>query len=170
MDEIIVSLEVAQQRFLDSIGLDQAASAIWLWVSLGSFLLLLVYLAVRFLVGRRGRRASALPKGLEIPSGGPDRPDRVDSGVAEGVAAAEPVAQERVTAPPLLEESEESLFERLRGRLARTHDQLIGRLDQILLRPGVGKGDLLEELEEILGCSVMITADPLLHHEKFDLA
>jgi len=33
-----------------------------------------------------------------------------------------------------------------------------------------GKNEYLEELEETLGCPVMITPDPLLHHEKFDLA
>jgi len=30
--------------------------------------------------------------------------------------------------------------------------------------------ECLQELEETLGCQVMINADPLLHHEKFDLA
>jgi len=32
------------------------------------------------------------------------------------------------------------------------------------------KENYLEELEEILGRPVLVTADPLLHHEKFDLA
>ena len=32
------------------------------------------------------------------------------------------------------------------------------------------KENYLEELEEILGRTVLVTADPLLHHEKFDLA
>lgn len=32
------------------------------------------------------------------------------------------------------------------------------------------KNDYIQELEEILGRTLIITADPLLHHEKFDLA
>ena len=32
------------------------------------------------------------------------------------------------------------------------------------------KNDYLQELEETLGCAVMIKGDPLLHHEKFDLS
>jgi ribonuclease G len=28
----------------------------------------------------------------------------------------------------------------------------------------------LEELEEVLGCPVLVTGDPLLHQEKFDLS
>ncbi len=32
------------------------------------------------------------------------------------------------------------------------------------------KNDYLQELEEILGRTVVVTADPLLHHEKFDMA
>ena len=32
------------------------------------------------------------------------------------------------------------------------------------------KKDYLQELEETLGCAVMIKGDPLLHHEKFDLS
>jgi fused signal recognition particle receptor len=49
-----------------------------------------------------------------------------------------------------VEESEESFIERLRGRLAKTHDQLIGRLDRVLLRKKAIDLDVLEELEEIL--------------------
>jgi hypothetical protein len=30
--------------------------------------------------------------------------------------------------------------------------------------------DFLQELEEILGRTVMVKSDPLLHQEKFDLA
>ncbi len=50
--------------------------------------------------------------------------------------------------------------------------------DSVMLRvhPDVAKEiksskeNYLEELEEILGRPVLVTADPLLHHEKFDLA
>jgi hypothetical protein len=28
----------------------------------------------------------------------------------------------------------------------------------------------LEELEEVLGCPLLVTGDPLLHQEKFDLS
>jgi len=50
--------------------------------------------------------------------------------------------------------------------------------DDVMLRvhPSVAKvlksakNDYLQELEEILGRTVVVTADPLLHHEKFDMA
>jgi ribonuclease G len=50
--------------------------------------------------------------------------------------------------------------------------------EDVMLRvhPDVAKvlktssNEYLQELEEILGCPVLITADPLLHIEKYDLA
>lgn len=66
----------------------------------------------------------------------------------------EPVPAAELPPASRVEESAESLLERLRGRLARTHDQLIGRLDQILLSTRSADEDLLEELEEVL-----VTAD-----------
>lgn len=54
----------------------------------------------------------------------------------------------------LEEEPEENFFERLKGRLAKTHDQLIGRIDQVLFRKRAVDQDVMEELEEVL-----VTAD-----------
>lgn len=48
----------------------------------------------------------------------------------------------------------EGFFERLRRGLSKTHDQLVGRMDRLLLGRKNIDADLLEELEEIL-----ITAD-----------
>jgi fused signal recognition particle receptor len=48
----------------------------------------------------------------------------------------------------------ESVFERLRRGLSKTHDQLVGRIDRLLLGRKTIDEDLLEDLEEIL-----LTAD-----------
>ncbi len=59
-----------------------------------------------------------------------------------------------VALPSLREEPEEKFLERLKGRLSKTQNQLIGRLDQALFNKKTVNSDMLEELEEIL-----VTAD-----------
>lgn len=96
-----------------------------------------------------------------------DDPSALGEAESESVPATVPPSTAPVTAPriaagpeeglppaPVAEQAPESLLERLRGRLAKTHDQLVGRLDQIFLRSGAAQKDLLEDLEEIL-----VTAD-----------
>jgi fused signal recognition particle receptor len=144
MDEILALLQPARESILRFLGLEETVSEVWLWVSLGCCLFLLIYLPIWFLVRRR-RTKRSVPR------------DPTSLGVAEGESgsATEALSTPPVTAPQILvEEAPESLLERLRGRLARTQDQLIGRLDQIFLRSGAAERDLLEDLEEVL-----VTAD-----------
>jgi len=123
---------------------------------LGCCLFLLIYLPIWFLVRKR-RAKRSVPR------------DPSSLGVAEGesVPATEPLSttpvrasqtatgpEEGVSPAPAAEEAPESLLDRLRGQLAKTQDQLIGRLDQIFLRSGAAERDLLEDLEEVL-----VTAD-----------
>jgi fused signal recognition particle receptor len=83
------------------------------------------------------------------------------------VTAVEPVAQEEEakgffdrfmpwSAAPAAEEEtpKESLFERLKRSLSKTHESIVGRVDTLLLGKKQIDTDTLEELEEIL-----ITAD-----------
>ena len=65
-------------------------------------------------------------------------------------------AQPTVSAPQPVDEppAKQSLFQRFRQGLAKTHESLVGRLDTLLLGKKQIDADTLEELEEIL-----ITAD-----------
>lgn len=119
---------------------------------MGCCLFLLIYFPIRFLVRKRRTKRS-------IPSASPS----LGEALGESVSAAEPLSTRPVRVPqtetrlspaPAAEEAPESLLERLRGRLAKTQDQLIGRLDQIFLRSGAAERDLFEDLEEVL-----VTAD-----------
>jgi fused signal recognition particle receptor len=157
MDQILASLQPARESILRFLGLEETVSDVWLWASLGCCLFLLIYLPVWFLVRRRRTKRSV-----------PRDPSSLGDAEGESVPADGPVSTTPVTAPqtatspeegtlpsaPAAEEPPESLLERLRGRLAKTQDQLIGRLDQIFLRSGAGERNLLEDLEEVL-----ITAD-----------
>jgi len=177
MDEIFLSLELAQGSLLRTLGLEEATSAVWLWASLGCCLLLLVYLSFRLMVDRRRRKGvrpdhsvqpsrpeaggEPLQAGesvsfarLETPRSEPVVLDPVLPGEPGREVGAESVPEGRFATPSAQEDPAENLLERLRGRLTKTHDQLIGRLDQIVLRTRSDEQDLLEELEEVL-----VTAD-----------
>jgi fused signal recognition particle receptor len=132
MDQILACLQPARESILRFLGLEETVSEVWLWASLGGCLFLLLYLSVWFLVRKRRTKR---PHPDDSPSRG--------LGEAEGGSV-----------PPAAEEAPENLLERLRGRLAKTHDQLIGRLDQIFVGSGAAERDLLEDLEEVL-----VTAD-----------
>jgi fused signal recognition particle receptor len=158
MDQILVSLELARESILRSLRLEQAVSEPWLWASLGCCLLLLIYLSVWWVFRKRRQRgslsvdSSPLQEGAEEiePSSSQDpvatRPVRTPG--AETALQAEPWPT------PVVERPEETLLERLRGRLTKTQDQLVGRLDRVFLRSGSTDGDLIEDLEEVL-----LTAD-----------
>jgi len=144
MDEILAPFQLARESILRFLGLEGTVSEIWLWASLGCCLFLLISLPVWILVRRR-RTKRSVPR------------DPSSLGEAEGklVPATEPLSTPPVTPPHIVvEEPPESLLERLRGRLAKTQGQLIGRLDQIFLRSRAADRDLLEDLEEVL-----VTAD-----------
>lgn len=147
------------------LGVEHVASVAWLWVSLGCCILLLIFLSIRLVVSRRRasrETGSESVPGAEplatlhvaAPRGEPPLSDRMELGEPSREVGAESVPEERVAPPPSGEPPAESLLERLRGRLTKTQGQLIGRLDQILLRTGSSAQDLLEELEEVL-----VTAD-----------
>jgi fused signal recognition particle receptor len=148
MDQILAILQPARESILRFLGLEQSVSEVWLWVSLGCCLLLLLYLPVWFLV-RRGRAKRLAPD---------EAPSQLEAEAADASPEmAPPVEPPPEAGPPPEAEEEavpESLLERLRGRLAKTQGQLIGRLDQIFLRSGAAGGDLIEDLEEVL-----VTAD-----------
>jgi fused signal recognition particle receptor len=99
-----------------------------------------------------GGAVSSVP--LEAPRSEPVVSDPILPEEPGRKVGTETVPEERLAAPSVREEPGENLLERLRGRLTKTHDQLIGRLDQILLRTRSDEQDLLEELEEVL-----VTAD-----------
>jgi len=145
MDQILASLQPVRESILRFLGLEETVSEAWLWASLGCCLFLLIYLPVRFLVRRRRTK--------RLRSGGSPSPEAAEG---ESAPATEPLstAPETAPPPPVAEEAPESLLERLRGRLSKTQNQLIGRLDQIFLRSGTSETDLLEDLEEVL-----VTAD-----------
>lgn len=157
MDQILASLQPARESILRFLGLEETVSEVWLWASLGCCLFLLIYLPIWFLVRKRRTKRSVPrdPSSLLEAEGGsipateplsttPPRTPQTEAGPEEGILPSAPAA----------EEAPESLLERLRGRLAKTQDQLIGRLDQIFLRSGAAERDLLEDLEEVL-----VTAD-----------
>ena len=158
MDQILASIESALEKLVHSFGMEQAVSEVWLWVSLGSLFLLLFYLLVWFLLRSRkpGRRTSdgspALQTG-EAEEGSSSAAKCIPSPSGPAFREAGGLA-ERPFPPPEEDGAAESLLDRLRGRLAKTHNQLIGRLDQIFLRNGSRERDWLEDLEEIL-----VTAD-----------
>ena len=154
MDQILASLQPVRESILRFLGLEETVSEAWLWAALGCCLFLLFYLPIWFLVRKR-RTSGHIPRD----------PPSLGEAEGESVSAAEPLSTKPVRAPqtetgpeqppaPAAEEAPESLLERLRGRLAKTQDQLIGRLDQIFLRSGAAERDLLEDLEEVL-----VTAD-----------
>lgn len=174
MDAIFESLEIAKAQLLRLLGVEQVPSEVWLWVSLACCLLVSAYLVARFAARKRrakgkppdlpgkgeteaqalpGEEAS-LPEPLKDRQGEPVPSSRTQPGGPEVEGGPEPVPAAELPPASRVEESAESLLERLRGRLARTHDQLIGRLDQILLSTRSADEDLLEELEEVL-----VTAD-----------
>ncbi len=156
MDQILASLQPVRDSIIRFLGLEETVSEVWLWASLGCCLFLLIYLQVWFLVRRRRKKRSV-----------PEDPSTLGKAESESVPATVPLSTAPVTAPriaagpedglppaPVAQEAPESLLERLRGRLAKTQDQLVGRLDQIFLRSGAAQKDLLEDLEEVL-----VTAD-----------
>lgn len=174
MDAIFESLEIVKAQLLRLLGVEQVPSEVWLWVSLACCLLVSAYLVARFAARKRrakgkppdlpgkgeteakalpGEEAS-LPEPLKDRQGEPVPSSRTQPGGPEVEGGPEPVPAAELPPASRVEESAESLLERLRGRLARTHDQLIGRLDQILLSTRSADEDLLEELEEVL-----VTAD-----------
>lgn len=170
MDEIFESLKIAKEQLFRFLGVKEALPEFWLWAGLGCLLLLALLGVVRF-TARKRREKGKLPgvpgkgeaekraltseeavssKLLEVGRGEPVRSSRMQPGGSEVEAGPEP----RLTEAARAGEPAETLLERLRGRLAKTHDQLIGRLDQILLSNRTGDEDLLQELEEVL-----VTAD-----------
>jgi len=97
--------------------------------------------------GARGRRESV---GVGVPSewqaGEADRPR------LEGPCGAWDADDRDVDIEEAV--SEERFWERLRGRLSKTQDQLVGRIDKVLFKRGLSDQGVLEELEEVL-----VTAD-----------
>jgi fused signal recognition particle receptor len=177
MGEMLVSFDRAQEILARFLGAEQVSSAVWVSIGLACCVLLLFYLSVRYVVTKRkekAKRSDRPPRagtvGGEYESlpdegsvfraslgGSPDEnaaSGSIDAGMANGLLSTEPLAGEQFVPPSFREEPAESLLTRLRGRLTKTHDQLIGRLDQILLRRSSVEQDFLEDLEEVL-----ITAD-----------
>ncbi len=157
MDPFLASFESALARLVHSLGMERVVSEGWLWVSLGSLLLLLCYLSAWFLLKRRKRGRTASHDSPAPPRVG----KRVEGSLSgeegtvsvPGAGLREAGASVERPPPPPEEGAAESLLDRMRGRLARTHNQLIGRLDQVFSRSG-SRGDWLEDLEEVL-----VTAD-----------
>ena len=177
MDEILASLEHVQGNLLRTLALEEATSARWLWASMGCCFLLLIYLSFRFVLERRkgkdlrpdasvqqgpeaeggellGTAVSVSSADLEPPVSESVVSDRILPGEPDRKVGTEAELDKRMVTPSVAEEPAENLLERLRGRLTKTHDQLIGRLDQILLRTRSDEQEWLEELEEVL-----VTAD-----------
>ncbi len=159
MDRILESLQPARETVLvfirDSLRLNEAVPEIWIWAGLAFCLFLLVSLLIWPLARRRkpGDRSLGMP-----PS--PDTDEAMDEAVPPPARDAPPPSTEPVVeaaeeaAPAPDKEAPERFLERLRGRLSKTHDQLIGRLDRVF-QGGVPKaGDVIEDLEEVL-----VTAD-----------
>jgi fused signal recognition particle receptor len=183
MEEVFLSLRLLQQNLLGFLGMEGEGPEEWLLVSLGSVLLLIVYLSFRYVVSRRqpgtpypeilsstlqvseaestlgdepvsSAGAAASGREHDIAGGMPDEGPDGQAGPVLLSPEAVLRAEERMPSPSLPEDPPGRLLERLRGRLTKTHDQLIGRLDQIFLRTSSIEPDLLEELEEVL-----VTAD-----------
>ncbi len=149
MDQLRESFRVAGKDLLRYLGLEQTVPEVWLWVTIGCCLLLVLCLAVWFLI--RGRRAKRRHGGVS-PVQGPEEAEGESISTTPRTGAGR---EQAVSAPrPEAAEAGESLFEKLRGRLTKTHDQLVGRLDQLFLGGGARGRDLIEGLEEVL-----VTAD-----------
>jgi fused signal recognition particle receptor len=160
MDPFLLSLKLKGEKLLGSIDPERLVSEPWIWGLLLFCVFLILSIPVRLLLRRRRIRR-------EHPQDAVRAEDQDgESGEAfSGESSADLQAETSRTphhAPAELRrspisgpgEGEERLLDRLRGRLARTHDQLIGRLDQIFLKGGARERQVVEDLEEVL-----LTAD-----------
>ena len=158
MDEVLRSLQLLRESFLRFFGQEQIPPAGWFWAILGCCIFLLLCLSSRFVVRKRmTRRLRSGPSS----SSGEEEVRHALAPATESVMTLPADAfcdendpGERFHPLPMGEEGEESLLARLRGKLAKTHEQLIGRMDKVLLRTGASKQEFLEALEEVL-----LTAD-----------
>ncbi len=178
MDDAIRLVQMLWDKAAAFPGFEGYKDSEWLWVSLISCVLLIFYFFVRYVISRRKlknpevepsartvgdlqRAGSAgelsdqplTSQGVAVETEEPEREVSLGSGAGD-VHLQEPIEGGVAVLPVLEEEPEERFFERLKGRLARTQDQFIGRIDQVLSRKKSVDQDMLEELEEVL-----VTAD-----------
>lgn len=153
---------------IDSLGIPCGPSCPTAVVSGSAALLLLLALAVaiRLLRGKRTRREAA-PSSQPVPDEIEEAEEAAEE-IGEEVANDEgepapaapipfepPVPVEvaptpREPLPERAEKPEETFLQKLKSRLAKTHDTLVGRLDRLTLRKTAIDRDVYEELEEIL--------------------
>ncbi len=198
MEAFFLFLQTLREQVEIFLDLQVPPHAEWLFLSMGSMLLLICYLGIRTVVLKKrlrqlenesrrivsGQQAeeTALPTPLTgEEETGPDgsgegfagSPEQEEISVIPAPTmgdleesepghlqsleeeATEPhVVLEEPVVPPIEEETEASFFQRLKGRLGKTHDQLIRRIDQVLSNRRSLDADVFEELEEVL-----VTAD-----------
>ena len=134
----------------------------WYLAGLGMCIALLLVLAVRYALlwhSLRGDRPISDPDAVEtVPVESPSpRPSAAS-------VSAEPV-------PTAVEAPETPVLERLRGRLSKTQDQLLGRLDRVFAGRSSRSADVLEEIEEVLlGADLGVkTSDDLLRQVQEEM-
>jgi fused signal recognition particle receptor len=158
MDSFLLSLKLKAESLFHSLDLEPFAREPWFWGFLGFCIFLILWPPVRLLARRRRiRRAhpQVAPR-VENRDGesgtAPSTEHTTDRPVATPRKVAD--ATEILSPTPGPEQGQERLLDRLRGRLTRTQEQLIGRLDQIFLKGGPRERQVIEDLEEVL-----LTAD-----------
>ncbi len=179
MEQYFSSLQPVLENIYVHLGIDADRLVVWLFIGLAVCFLMILILAIRSISLRRQLKqletrlsAEQIKKPYEYKrspteeAAGPDMKvkDVPGDGLHEeefgAIVPSEPleapsqIVEEADLLPSLREEPEEKFLERLKGRLSKTQNQLIGRLDQVLVNKKSVNSDMLEDLEEIL-----VTAD-----------
>lgn len=154
---------------IDSVGIPCGPSCPKVVVSGAVLLLLLLALAAAIRLVRGKRTSAETVLSSQAPSqhieGHEQEAEEIGEEVAEDEQGSPPAAPTLFEASPPVEieqtppespqerveeEPEETFLQKLKSRLAKTHDTLVGRLDRLTSRKTAIDRDVYEELEEIL--------------------